>query len=466
MKSKLSILILLLISLLFYGCEKYVNIKTQGKMVPGQILNYRYLLNYTSAYEVGPRMCDMASDDIGLIDGSTQQLALNTDPYAYWYKSHTWQTPIYPIGSYQTDYDWNAMYNTIAYCNVVINEVPTANNGTAADKNALIAEALVHRADAYLMLLNSYAKPYNTTTASSDLGVPLLLIQTTTQPLIRETVQKVYAQIITDLKKALFSLPATQLYNTLPSKPSAYGELARCYLYMNDYSNASIYADSVLLTRSTLNDMSNMTTISTYPLRKSDPEILLSKVAYGGITTYTPYALRLSDDLLSLLGTKDKRYALFTTAASTISSTYTTAGGRFFYRDKALNEARNIGPSVPEMMLIKAEYFARKNDVTNAMIWVNKIRAKRFAAADYVPMTATDQNDALSKVIQERHCEFFCRMLRWWDMRRLKDETLFQKTYQRTLAGTTYTLAPSSNRYVFPIADYLIQLNPELQQNP
>ena len=387
-------------------------------------------------------MCDMASDDIGLVDGSTQQLALNSDPYAYWYKNYTWQAPIYPIGSYQIDYDWNSMYNTITYCNVIINEVPAVTNGTEADKNALIAEALVHRADAYLMLLNSYAKPYNATTASSDLGVPLVLVQTTTQPLVRESVQRVYEQIISDLKKALFSLPATQLFNTLPSKPSAYGELARCYLSMNDYSNASIYADSALLTRSTLNDMSNMTTISTYPLRKSDPEILLSKIAYGGISTNTPSALRLSDDLLSLLGTSDKRYLLFTAAASIISSTYTTAGGRFFYRDKALNESRNIGPSVPEMMLIKAEYYARKNDVANAMLWVNKIRIKRFATADYAPLTATDQNDALSKVIQERRREFFCRMLRWWDMRRLKDETLFKKPTNELLQELLIPLSP------------------------
>lgn len=469
MKPQLNIILVLLLCLGFTACENYVNIKTQGKLVPGEISNYRYLLNNTSAYEVGPRLPDIASDDVELVDGSTQQLALSVSDYnSYWTKSYTWQTVIYPIGTYQDDYDWNAMYNTVTYSNVVINEVPTSTGGTESEKAALIAEALVHRADAYLMLVNKYAKPYNASTATGDLGVPMVLVETTVQSLKRSSIHVVYDQIITDLKTAIPALPLTQLYTTLPSKPSAYGELARTYLCMNDYANAKLYADSALLYRSTLNDLSTITTLSstTYPMRSNDPEILLSKTAFGGISAYTPYALRLSSSLLTLLGTKDQRYALFTTVPATISSSYTAAGGRFFYKDRAMNEGRNIGPSVPEMMLIEAEYYARNNKPDVAMNWVNTLRKKRFKAADYVDLSATDSNDALKKVIDERHREFFCRMLRWWDMRRLKDDAMFAETLTRAVAGVTYTLAPTSNRYVFSIPAYQILLNPEIEQNP
>jgi hypothetical protein len=469
MKPQLNIILAILVCLGFAACENYVDIKTQGKLVPGEISNYRYLLNYTYAYEIGPQLPDIASDDVELVDGSTQQLALSvSDSYAYWTKSYTWQTVVYPIGTYQSDYDWNAMYNTVTYSNVVINEVPTSTGGTESEKAELIAEALVHRADAYLMLVNKYAKPYNASTATGDLGVPMVLTETTAQSLKRASIQVVYDQIITDLKTALPALPLTQSYTTLPSKPSAYGELARTYLCMNDYANAKLYADSALLYRSTLNDLSTIAALSstTYPKRVSDPEILLSKITYGGLSAYTPYALRLSSSLLTLLGTKDQRYALFTTVPATISSSYTTAGGRFFYKDRALNESRNIGPSVPEMMLIEAEYYARNNKSDVAMNWVNTLRKKRFKAADYADLSATDSNDALKKVIDERHREFFCRMLRWWDMRRLKDDAMFAETLTRTLAGVTYTLAPTSNRYVFSIPDYQILLSPEIEQNP
>lgn len=469
MKSQLYITLSIFFCLSLVGCEKYVDIKTQGKLVPGIIDNYRYMLNYTYGYEIGPRLPDIASDDVELVDGSTQLLALGrTNYYDYWRKTYMWQAVVYPIGSYQADDDWNSMYNTVSYSNVVINEVPSSTGGTESQKAALIAEALVHRADAYLMLVNKYAKPYKASTAASDLGVPMILTETTEQSLKRPSIQAVYDQIIADLKKAIPSLPLTQLYTTLPSKPSAYAELARTYLCMNDYASAKLYADSALSYRSTLNDLSTITALSyaTYPNRINDPEILLSKIAYGGTSAYTPYALRLSSSLLTLLGTKDQRYNLFTAAAASISSSYKTAGGRFFFKDRALYEGRNIGPSVPEMMLIEAEYYARTNKPEAAMDWLNTLRKKRFKPEDYVDLTATDSNDALKKVIDERHREFFCRMLRWWDMRRLKDDPMFAQTYTRTVAGVTYTLAPNSNRYVFSIPANQIQLSPEIEQNP
>lgn len=470
MKSISKYLILICAGLSVAGCTKYTDIKTQGQLTPGQTENYRYLLNYTSAYELGPRMGDVASDDLSIPDGSAQQQQLvNYGSYYAWFpNAYTWQAG-YPVNSSAyTDYEWNAMYNTIAYCNTVISEVPTSKGGTAAEKDELIAEALVHRSDAYLMLLNSYAKAYNAETAAKDPGVPLLLTETVTQSLVRAPVQVVYNQIIADLKKAIPALLTTQPYTTIPTKASAYGELARCYLYMNNYKSSDLYADSALAINSNLIDLGAITTLSstTYPLRKNNPEILLSKVPYGGYTNFPPTVFRLSDELLALLGTKDQRYTLFTADANVVSYSYTAGSGRYYYTELALGEPRNIGPSVPEMMLIKAEYYARTGDIANAMLWVNKLRKKRFKPADYVDETATSADDALSKVIDERHREFCFRMLRWWDMRRLTSEAQFQKTYTRTFGGVTYTLKPNSNKYTFQIAGYLIGLNPEIVQNP
>ncbi len=457
----------LIITLLFSSCEDFVDIKTQGQLVPDETENYRYMLNNTYEFENGPQFSAIASDDIELVDGSSQQQSLaNSEYYDWWGKVYTWQSEIYPLGRYQTDYSWNAMYNSIAYANIVIGEV-MGSKGDEAEKRALRAEAYVHRADAYLMLVNTYAKPYDGSTAHVDLGVPLVLNQSSAQSLKRASVETVYAQIIKDLKEAIPDLPESQLFNTLPSLPSAYGELARTYLYMNDFSNANAYADSVLMYRSTLNDLGAISYISTstYPLRINDPEILLSKIAYGSVL-YSPTSFRLSDDLLAVLGTTDQRYNLFTAPGDVVSWSYSAEDGRYFYRDYAVYEGRNLGPNVPEMYLIKAEYYARNNNPSEAMLWVNKLREKRFKPEDYTAMTATDVRDALEKVIDERRREFFGRMLRWWDMRRLALEGLYTKTITRTFGGETFTLSPNSNRYVFPIPAYQIQLNPEISQNP
>jgi len=464
MRSIYKYIVFSMAALTFSGCEKYVDIKTQGNLVPSQTINYRYLLNNTNGFEANPNLSDFASNDINITDAS-QLSTLTSLNYNYFLNSYTWQNVIFPLGTTaEQDLSWNAAYAVVLHCNTIINELPTSD-GTEAEKAALTAESLVHRADAYLALVNNYAKPYNANTAATDLGVPLLLEQTVSQKLNRATVKAIYDQIIADLLRAIPALPVTQAYNTLPSLASAYGELARCYLYMNDYVNASRYADLALEQRSTINDLSALTLVNStnYPRRITDPEILLSKVPYGGGVSYTPTALKLSDEFLALLGTQDQRYTLFTVPASTISTLYT---GRYSYKERAIGETRNEGPSVPEMTLIRAEAFARAGDYNNAMLWVNRLRIKRFKTADYVPLTATSANDALVKVIDERRREFFGIALRWWDMRRLKNEALFTRTYTRVANGVTYTLAPNSDRYTFPIAGYLRQLNPELEANP
>jgi len=465
MKPKYKIIFLLALGVSHLGCKKYVEIKTQGILVPKQTINYRYLLNNTNTFEASVNLADFASNDIEIVDAS-QISSLNSLSYTAYVGSYNWLPVLYPVGNsaYEQDQNWNLMYTKILNCNTIIQELP-ASDGSDAEKSKLIAEALVHRADAYLVLVNTYAKPYNSASAATDLGVPLLLTQTVSQKLNRASVEAIYSQVIKDLTDAIPFLPDIQAYNTLPSKVSAYGELARCYLYMKDYQNAAKYADMALVIRSTLNDLGALTVVNTtnYPRRIADPEILLSKISIGGAVGFAPTALRLSNEFLTLLGTRDQRYILFTTPAATISANYT---GRFFYMERAVGETRNYGPSVPEMMLIKAEAFARAGDVSSAMTWVNRLRIKRFTPANYTPLTATDAKDALVKVIDERRREFFGRMLRWWDMRRLKNEAPFERTYTRNYGTVTYSLEPNSSRYVFPIAEYITNLNPELEKNP
>lgn len=441
------------------SCSKYTDIKTQGSLIPSAIDNYRYILNNTNTFETGGKMTDLAAADVAIVDNAQQTTIEGYSDYFFIRNVYLWKSPIIEVIT-SHDPDWDTYYGRIYNCNVITNEVPNSTGGTDSAKAELIAEALTHRADAYINLVNEYAKPYNSATASSDLGVPLVLTQDLKQKLNRVSVATIYNQIESDLKKAVLSLPVASGFNTLPDKAAAYSLLARFYLLKGDYVNAGLYADSTLALQNSLNDLG---TITTMPYRKSDPEIIFGKIASQAFT-YSPFVLRLSDDILNLLGTSDMRYKLFTKdAASYFGSSFT---GRYFNREQINFENRNIGTSVPEMMLIKAEALARAGSSDAAMDEVNLLRQKRFKAADYVALTATDKNDALVKVIEERRREFMCRLLPWMDQRRLKDDPLFSKTYTRTWQGQTYTLEPSSNRYVFPIAVYNINLNPEIEQNP
>jgi hypothetical protein len=451
--------IAVLLLILTAGCSKYTDIKTQGSLIPKQTINYRYLLNGTSTFEGGGQLPDIATADVNITDSIQQASIAGNSYYTFFKNCYNWQSPIYAT-AIDRDQDWDTYYGRIYNCNTIIAEVPSSTGSTDSVKNELIAEALVHRADAYLNLVNEYAKPYNAATASSDLGVPLLLTSSLDAKLDRATVATVYNRLEADLKNALIALPKFSAYNTLPDKAAAYSLLARLYLFMGNYTNAGLYADSALLLQSGLNDLG---TISSYPTKLKNPEIIFGKIAYTSFA-YSPTTLRLGDELLNLLGTTDMRYVLFTAdAATNLGNGYT---GRIFALERSTYETRNIGTSVPEMMLIKAESLARSGSAGTAIDIVNQLRAKRFKAADYIALTATDANDALVQVINERRREFFCRHLPWYDQRRLKNDPLFSRTYTRTWQGVTYTLDPNSNRYVFPIGQYYIGYNPEIVQNP
>lgn len=446
------------------ACSDFVDIKTQGGIVPDEVENFRYLLNNTSQWWGASALPDIMSDDIYVKDGGRQYSSFTSEYYNWFAKAYVWSSEIYPAtGNYNKDDAWNAMYNTSAYANTVINEVDKCKDGTQAEKDELKAEAKVHRADAYLMLVNQYAKPYNESTASTDLGVPLILTQNTAQKVVRASVQAVYDQIIKDLTEAIPSLPETQEFTTLPTKASAYGELARTYLLMGKYEDADKYATQALEQNDSVNNLNNKK--EDLPDNIKNPEILLLKNPVQSNSQWSCTVLHLSDDILNLLGEKDLRYQQWTAETATAATSYAADGGRIYYADIA-KQYRNVGPSVPEMMLIKAEYYARNNQPAEAMKWVNKLRVNRFAPADYVEETATDADDALKKVIDERHREFFCRNLRWYDMRRLQNDSRFAKTITRQWNGVTYTLAPGSNRYVIQIPAYQRVLNPELEANP
>lgn len=444
------------------GCKKYVDIKTQGSLIPQETINYRYLLNNPTTFEGTARMMDLAADDVNIVDSAQMASLSASNSYLYFVNTYTWQPGIYTIPG-ETDVEWDRLYSVVYNSNVIISETPASTGGTDSMKNEIMAEAKVYRADAYLTLVNLYAKPYNATTAATDEGVPLITAPTVDAKLTRAPVANVYKLIIDDLTAVYPLLPKVNAFNTLPSRAAAFAILARANLYMGNYEQAGSWADSALAIQNTLNNLSTLTTFS-FPGRLKNPEIILSKQPYASFS-YMPAALRLSDSLLNLLGTTDLRYSFFTAPASNFSSTLYT--GRFSNRENiGTYETRNVGPSVPEMMLIKAEALARKGDVSGALTRINTLRQNRFTPAAYTPVTASTASEALVQVINERQREFFCKGLRWFDMRRLKSDPLFSYTVTRKFRGTTYTLEPTSNRYVFPISDYYRQFNPGITANP
>jgi tetratricopeptide (TPR) repeat protein len=435
--------------LLLNSCRDYVEVEPVG--------NNR-ILKYTSDYRgLANNYNDMTSSGgIYLLSNAdaefptTYQNGVNT----IWGNSYTWQDRIYDPS--QGDSDWIGLYKAVYYSNVILNGVMGSEKGTDAEKKEIYAEAFVHRAFAYLQLVNTYGPQFDPASANSEKAVPLLLKPELFSSLERSTVGQVYDQIISDLKDALANdIQDSPQYNVLPSKRAVYALLARTYLYMGSYQLSLDNAEKALAMQNGLIDLNSLATGFSYPVLIQNPEVIFSKTLLNGYV-----GIPLSNDLLNSFETNDLRYNFYTMAGTNFFPTYTGRG--FGIPRYSQTTGINVGVSVPEMYLIAAECYARLGQTQKAIDNLNIVRAKRYKSGQSYQVSASTSKEALDLVLVERQKEFIGKGFRWFDQKRLNLDPVYQKTYTRVFKGQTYTLAPNSAGYVFPINQNYIDLNPEL----
>ncbi|MDY0986686.1 RagB/SusD family nutrient uptake outer membrane protein [Flavobacterium sp. CFBP9031] len=435
--------------LLLNSCRDYVEVEPVGNnRILKYTSDYRGLANNYESMTVGGGIYLLASADAEF--PTTYQNSVST----IWSNAYTWQDKIYDPS--QGDSDWNGLYKAIYYSNVIIDGVMGSQDGSDAEKKEIYAEAFVHRAFAYLQLVNTYGPQFDPASDNSAKAVPLLLAPELFSKLDRSTVGQVYDQIISDLNSALDNdIQDAAPFNVLPSKRAVYALLARTYLYMGSYQLSLDNAQKALALQNGLIDFKELATAYSYPVLVQNPEVIFSKTL---LTTYD--GSPLSNDLLNSFDSNDLRYNYYTIAGSNFFPTYTGRG--FGMTRYSYTNGINVGVSVPEMYLISAECYARLGKTQQAVDNLNIVRAKRYKTGTTYQVSAATSKEALDLALIERQKEFVGRGFRWFDQRRLNLDPLYQKTYTRVFKNQTYTLAPNSDGYVFPINQNYIDLNPEL----
>jgi len=437
-----------LLTMLTTSCRKYVEVEQFSTKTLKSTSDYQLLMNYRPTFESSYILPMITTDDMATQNVNHQNSLSSEQKAAY-----VWAT--YYYSGTQGDVGWNNLYNQIYVCNEVLTGVMSSENGTQTAKLAVYAEALVQRAYAYLSLVNQYGEIYNPATAATQIGIPMPTTPDLYQPLNRKSLQVVYSQIIKDVEEAIPNLPNVGANNGHVAKVSAYALLSRCYLYMRNFQKAGEYADQALLIQSSLNNLADYVgKTSTFPTKLKDPEVLLSKTSAG------QFRSEINPELIALFGTGDLRLTLFT------SLNYSGIPGRAYIRGNFTFEGIYTGLNVPEVLLNRAEVYARAGDVTNTLSLLNKLRKARYSAAAYQDLVITDPAALLPAVINERRREFMGTGLRWFDQRRLNLDPGLAKVQTRTFAGQDYTLPIGSNRYIFPVNQTILDLNPEIQQSP
>lgn len=445
------------------ACKKYLDIKPKGAFIPEKTSDYRLLLDATTAKEKSNGFFSTYGMDVMLDD----DMSVNSFSLTYFdanaLNAFRYAENIYL--DYEADKDWEAMYNQIYTANLVVAQVMDSRGGTDNEKRQLMAEAKVQRAYAYYILINLYAKQYNSATAASDPGVPLRKGLEFEETLPRASVQEVYNYISEDLNSAVPDLPLKpdMAATNRPAKPTAYTLLAKVSLFKNDAPAAYAYADSSLKYYHTLVDYNILppnpgypTQVLMYPQNFQNPETLMEKT--GPMLSPVSYA---SNELLALYdAANDLRYKAFFFSDSNFGLNFGSFSNEWSGRLPAK------GPSVPETYLIRAESSARMNNAAAAMDDVNLLRSFRYKTGSSYTLSAANAAAALTIVKAERRREMAFRGSRYFDIRRYNAFDNANITITHTLSDGTFTLPPNSNRTALAIGRIYISQNPEIIQNP
>jgi len=458
----LAFLIPFVIGCYFISCRKYLDDKPNIKLaIPATLSDFQQLLDNPQMTDNSvPGAGDLGCDDYYLDYDKFQSLPPNRRNCYIW-ASDIWE------GAPSSD--WNAPYAIIYVANVVLESLNNDyidNNANQDQLNAIRGHALFLRATHHYYLQETFGQPYKPSSANSDLGIPLKLTSNLANISFRSSVQAVFDQIIADLKSAAELLPNETSIRSRPSKAAAFAMLARVYLTIQNYSKANEYANASLQINNTLFDFNDLTDnqrnsenpFSSYSPPNDFVEVLYPsyQIFYNVIGQTT---IGIDTVLINSYDSNDLRRSVFYNK---------NTAAKIWYFKGYYSGTRTrpfVGPAVDEMYLIRAECFARLNNIDSAMDYLNALLTKRYVSDKFMPIDATDARDALQRILLERRKELVGRGVRWSDLRRLNQDADFAVTLFRTLNSESYTLPPNDKKYAYPIPDDEIRLS-GIQQNP
>jgi hypothetical protein len=494
---------LMMVALLISSCDKFL--EEQPSKTTSLVVNTTAQINalldsYVSFYSEENRV-QIFSDDYGLTvdlyNGGRGPFNVMANFFFTF-----WDTEYIPDLS---DSFWNGEYRKIFTANLALSNLSRVT-GTDEEKAVIRADAHFIRAYSYWVLANTYCLPY-TDANKNEMGLPIKTETAFDTPMERQTLERTYQQIEADLAEAL-KTPVTLTQSGRPrhwraSKAGVNAFAARYYLNRNNNAKAIEYANLALAEYSTLVDYNTemkygrdqnitinsgtpqaQTVTLKYPYTHDNTDqtdmIPWKEFLYFRTLTYGSWWYVPSLELLNLYDkTNDLRYTYnivesYSYDRGMIKPAYDYPGYIFFFKDKIPS-----GPTVAEVLLIKAEAQARSNDAGGAMATLNILRAKRMKPGAWVNLTATGKDDAIKKVLEERRREMpFVQ--RWFDIRRYNnnddpndDVTLTRTFYPFNASNVlfnepvkTYSLPKNSRRFAAPIPrTEIISSNGAIKQN-
>lgn len=445
---------LLLIVITFSACKKYLDVKSDARLlVPESLADAQGLLDDVTSMnnQRTPGYSESSADDYFLTESALNALGYpGKDIY-------TWQKY-----EYRYPNDWSSGYLPIYNTNLSIELLNNVrrNAQNALDWDNAHGSALFYRSYYNFWFTTQYGAAYDPATSWKDLGIVLRSTSNFNEKSVRATVSESLERAIADATQASGLLPDYPLILQRPSKAAAYAQLARIYLYMRDYEKALKFADECLKIKSDLMDFNNDPDIlgldANITFRKLNKETIFYTEMYSGSGLHSGSSARIDTTLYASYSGNDLRKRAY----------FKSNGGYYQFKGSYTGaSALFSGIATDEVFLIRSECKAQTGDVTGAMTDLNLLLKKRWNnTVTYVPVVATDKADAIKKIRLERRKELLLRGLRWQDIKRFNKEGSGIRL-RRLIKGENFYLEPNAAFYALPLPADIIE-QAQIPQNP
>jgi len=504
------LLYILMGALMLTSCSDFLDVKPVGKLIPTKIQEAERLLNYEDTYD-----WDFLNNNLGStlailgdnLEYSTRSFAAdltpnnpNVDkPMAYKF-NRPYEDPK------NQDYVWNNQYEAIYYFNNVIAVSEELKSQDEKYANQVIAQAKAARAMSFLNLCYVYGPSYKKGAANDTRTIPMRTAHSATEknPDL-STTEQVFAQVEADLKDALalnipeFTSPVR--YNSISVKAA----LAYVYMLKGEYSQMLTYADQAWTAALAAKggeaglfyDYNKFQYIDNgqVPAPGIDPEVNFSlKYDDGSDNTFDQAISKevllfrrmakledkayASQEYLSLFADSDQRKRLFLLSTNGYQKAGEGDDGivKKNMRTKKMDRGNTSGFSYPELLLMRAEAYARNTKPTEALADLNTLRKYRYATGTPA-LTGLTGDDLLNEILAERRRELptpshkrFVDLKRYaahdggkpWAKATMVHHLM---TYEAGSApvpsGTSFTADIDSEYYILPISNTVLIHNPE-----
>lgn len=432
------------------SCKKFLD-ETPDKrlVVPSTLIDLQALLdNNTVMNNYSRGLAEACADDYYLTAADWAALSSDGDKQAYiWGDEFVFDQ--YPN-------EWANYYRTVYAANTALERIETIprTGSNSIDWDNVKGSALFYRAFSFHNVAITWAKGYDSSTALTDLGIPLRLNTDFNEVSKRASLKETYERIIADLKEAVPLLPQLAKHVMRPSRTAAYALLGRVHLSLRNYAEAGSNADSSLRLRNTLIDYNTVSAAANFPLLQFNAEVLFH--CSGAPSLLSNTRAKIDSTLYASYSSLDLRKTVFfknnNNGTFGFKGNYSGTSSQFF------------GLATNEVYMMKAECLARSGQYTEAMTTLNALLLKRWKAGSFIPLTATGSAMALNLILTERRKELLMRNLRWMDVKRRNKEGA-NLILRRNLNGQQYILLPNAEKYALPLPGYVINAS-GMPQNP